>query len=212
MFCPTSFWASSGHLHPGASSAALPIGQISMPFSNAPKPAASMSANHSYSQVTPYNMALLSQYPWTLGAPTFNKQSERCSLSESWSLMSSPAASFAPSAGSVSAGDEIRKRRTRTAFNQQQLAVLEANFEMSQYPDVVSRKRIAEATGLQEGRIQVWFKNRRAKERKRRKGVLFSCPKFSASYDFKILNHAPLYHSECAIKGHDDVASSGSSH
>ncbi|KAG9509256.1 Homeobox protein goosecoid, partial [Fragariocoptes setiger] len=62
-----------------------------------------------------------------------------------------------------------RKRRHRTIFNEDQLAQLEAIFHHTQYPDVMLREQLALQVGLKEARIEVWFKNRRAKWRKQQR-------------------------------------------
>jgi len=83
-------------------------------------------------------------------------------------------------------------RRHRTKFTQEQLDILEQSFETMRYPGVYMREDLARRLDLTDSNIQVWFKNRRAKQRSEKnsmsnkENVLSSLAVMTSKYDQKL--------------------------
>lgn len=59
-----------------------------------------------------------------------------------------------------------RNKRMRTSFSEEQVQVLQANFEVDANPDSAELERIAADVSLPKRVTQVWFQNSRARQKK----------------------------------------------
>ena len=66
--------------------------------------------------------------------------------------------------------DGGRRRRRRTAFSEDQLRQLRADYDRCRYIDDRRRRRLADRLRLDPGTVKIWFQNRRAAD-KRASGV-----------------------------------------
>ncbi len=61
---------------------------------------------------------------------------------------------------------KLKRRQERIAYNHRQRTELERQFTISHNPNAFVREEIAQRLGVSETRVQIWFKNRRAKEKR----------------------------------------------
>ncbi|XP_031569537.1 LIM/homeobox protein Awh-like [Actinia tenebrosa] len=70
------------------------------------------------------------------------------------------------SPGSTGRSSRHKAKRVRTTFTEEQLQILQANFNIDSNPDGQDLERIAQLTGLSKRVTQVWFQNSRARQKK----------------------------------------------
>uniref|UniRef100_A0A182JUB7 Arrowhead n=1 Tax=Anopheles christyi TaxID=43041 RepID=A0A182JUB7_9DIPT len=66
----------------------------------------------------------------------------------------------------VDGNGKNKTKRIRTTFTEEQIQILQANFQVDSNPDGQDLERIALATGLSKRVTQVWFQNSRARQKK----------------------------------------------
>jgi hypothetical protein len=86
-----------------------------------------------------------------------------------------------------------KPRRTRQSFSWRQVAVLEQVFEQDPMPLQLLRVQLAERLGVQPRTVQVWFQNRRQKQKQLQQAMGQNPPSFRASHP-RLVSLPPLQH------------------
>merc|ERR1712018_945939 len=68
--------------------------------------------------------------------------------------------------GDAESHSKKKTKRMRTTFTEEQVQILQANFQIDSNPDGQDLERIAQITGLSKRVTQVWFQNCRARQKK----------------------------------------------
>ncbi len=83
-------------------------------------------------------------------------------------------------------------RRKRTAFTNEQLIELEAEFQQKKYLSLVERSQIAQTLNLSEIQVKIWWQNRRAKWKRIKAGQLRTFSTYSQTNN-KIFCPIPVH-------------------
>ena len=59
-----------------------------------------------------------------------------------------------------------KKREARVSFTTEQISILETHYEVNPFPKAALREEIGDELGLTSKKVDVWFKNRRAKAKR----------------------------------------------
>jgi len=99
-----------------------------------------------------------------------------------------------PEAESMEGGG-VKARRTRQSFSWRQVAVLEQVFEQDPLPRQALRAQLAERLGVLPRTVQVWFQNRRQKQKQIQQAMGQSPPSFRSNVRMVALPH--MDHGTC---------------
>lgn len=91
-----------------------------------------------------------------------------------------------------------KTKRMRTTFTEEQVQILQANFQIDSNPDGQDLERIAQITGLSKRVTQVWFQNCRARQKKYINSGKRSASSGSGSKSIPITGLSPIPRDQCS--------------